>query len=660
MKGNGYIRLILILNFLIYSCSLLYAQKRYNIWTFGANGGLNFNTTPPSAFKSKSEGKEPPYYLSSICDRNGNLMFYTDGITVWNRDGFKMPKYNNWWPLAGSVMPLVCPRPGSDTLFWLFAISDAANPYELQALPLRLRAPGDIDEVIYPRPSGPNNFQKRLKTNCSMALAGTGHCNQRDYWITTYSDHALYSFLVTEAGINPAPVITKVPVSVISDSTVLVGLSNLKFAANGEKLMVPDFQQNKVVVFDFDNATGKLSNPVSISPQPGHTLEEAELSPDGSKLYVGFKYGENDGRPVVHHEIAQYDLSLGNPAAIEGSYTVVTPISDRESCNRATCFFVYRAMNVGPDGKIYVGMRYATRKTIPIDESFSVIEAPNSPGMACLYKKSALTIRMKYMFAGYNYLRSESYPLKENGIAVLKQSCFDKPVRFDLLFKKVDSVRWDFGDPASGTNNYSKAFTVEHTYPAPGLYKVKAVIYTNCISDTAAVELRIREDLAVNVPQEIKDTSICEGEPLVLNARNGTSNAYTWENGLILPDRTITEPGNYRVAIMNDCSISIRDFKVSVKACPCNVYVPTAFTPNNDGLNDSFKPAVQCYTKNYRLSVFNRYGQLVFVTTNPAVGWDGFVGPYRQQTGTFVWALEYLHPLSKKTISQKGTVVLLR
>lgn len=587
-------------------------------------------------------------------------MFYTDGLNVWNRDGFKMPKYNNWWPLAGNVMPLVCPRPGRDTLFYLFAVSDAANPYELQAFPLRLRASGDIDEMIYPRPSGPNNFQQKLKKNCSMVVAGTSHCNQKDFWISTYSDHGMYSFLVTETGVNETPVVSQVPASVITDSTISAGFSNMKFSANGEKAVLPDFDENKVIVFDFDNATGKFSNPIRLGVKQGITIEEIEISPDGSKLYVATKYPDNDGVPVIHHEIAQMDLHSGSAAAIEASFVLVTPISDRESCNRATCFFVYRAMNVGPDGKLYVGMRYATRETIPIDESFSVIEAPNAAGLNCLYKKAQLTVGMKYMFAGYNYVRSVSYSLKENGITVQKQNCADKPVKFGLLFTRVDSVKWDLGDAASGADNYSTVFNPQHQYPGPGTYTVKALIYSRCIVDTAITTITIKPDVSVQVPVNIIDTSLCVGDVLVLNARNGTSNAYTWENGLILPDRTITEAGHYKVMVMNDCSVAVKEFNVTYDRCPCAVYVPTAFTPNGDGLNDVFKPSTQCYAKQYKLCVFNRFGEMVFTSTDPGKGWDGSAGPYRQSSGTFIWTLQYQDPNSKKMLFQKGTVVMLR
>lgn len=83
---------------LIFMAGNLIAQKRNNIWGLGDGAGLNFNTTSVSLFKSKTGANNPPYYLSSICSKDGELLFYTDGLTVWNRDNFKLPKYNNWWP----------------------------------------------------------------------------------------------------------------------------------------------------------------------------------------------------------------------------------------------------------------------------------------------------------------------------------------------------------------------------------------------------------------------------------------------------------------------------------------------------------------------------------------------------------------------------------
>src|SRR5450432_1940616 len=96
------------------------AQKRNNIWCFGDSVVINFNTNPVSLFNSRSKGIDPPFYLSSICAKNGNLLFYTDGQTVWNRDNFKLPKFNNWWPWQGNVMPLITPHVGNDSLYYIF------------------------------------------------------------------------------------------------------------------------------------------------------------------------------------------------------------------------------------------------------------------------------------------------------------------------------------------------------------------------------------------------------------------------------------------------------------------------------------------------------------------------------------------------------------
>jgi len=213
-------------------------------------------------------------------------------------------------------------------------------------------------------------------------------------------------------------------------------------------------------------------------------------------------------------------------------------------------------------------------------------------------------------------------------MTVQKQNCADKPVQFGVLFTKVDSVKWDFGDAGSGTNNSSTSLHPSHQYPAPGSYTVKAVIYSKCIADTATAIVTIKPDVSVKVPAQIKDTSICVGDILVLNARDGTSNTYQWENGLFLADRTITEAGHYKVMIMNDCSLDSREFNVNYDRCPCAIYVPTAFTPNGDGLNDVFKPATQCYAKQFKFTVFNRFGQVIFTRQEPQKGLNGLLGPY--------------------------------
>jgi gliding motility-associated-like protein len=94
--------------------------------------------------------------------------------------------------------------------------------------------------------------------------------------------------------------------------------------------------------------------------------------------------------------------------------------------------------------------------------------------------------------------------------------------------------------------------------------------------------------------------------------------------------------------------------------CACKFYVPNAFTPNNDGLNDVFLPRYQCDFSNYELRVFNRWGQMVFRSESPSNGWDGTMSGSRQPVGVYVWQLTYKDAITGKATTLKGTVALIR
>ena len=89
-----------------------------------------------------------------------------------------------------------------------------------------------------------------------------------------------------------------------------------------------------------------------------------------------------------------------------------------------------------------------------------------------------------------------------------------------------------------------------------------------------------------------------------------------------------------------------------------DIYVPTAFTPNNDGLNDILKATPVGLKEFKRLAVYNRWGQLVFQTTNASKGWDGRVNGILQ-TGVFVWFAEGVDDHGT-TIRKKGTAILIQ
>lgn len=98
---------------------------------------------------------------------------------------------------------------------------------------------------------------------------------------------------------------------------------------------------------------------------------------------------------------------------------------------------------------------------------------------------------------------------------------------------------------------------------------------------------------------------------------------------------------------------------INTKNCPIYFYVPNAFTPNNDGTNDSFKPLLKGPVINYRFTVYNRYGNQVFTSSNPQQGWDGTFKSKKQDNAVFIWTCDYQFA-GKELINQKGTVTLIR
>jgi gliding motility-associated-like protein len=99
--------------------------------------------------------------------------------------------------------------------------------------------------------------------------------------------------------------------------------------------------------------------------------------------------------------------------------------------------------------------------------------------------------------------------------------------------------------------------------------------------------------------------------------------------------------------------------RVETKKCPFGIFFPNAFTPNQDGLNDIFKPVITGRPSVYKLVIYNRWGQQVFETTDPGAGWNGRIENSEQETGTYIWTCIYQFNTQEKMI-KKGSVILLR
>jgi gliding motility-associated-like protein len=228
------------------------------------------------------------------------------------------------------------------------------------------------------------------------------------------------------------------------------------------------------------------------------------------------------------------------------------------------------------------------------------------------------------------------------------------------LFNNVDSVKWDFGDPASNESNFSNLLTPQHSYPGPGTYNASAIIYRRCMSDTAFKEVVITTETAIKLPTFIMDTIACVGTKFTMDVKVPGATAYLWDNGLIYSDRIFDTAGKYSVTVYNNCSQDKNEFILNYKECPCDVWTPNAFTPNNDGLNDQFKPLVQCNVQDYEFKIFHRWGGLVFSSKEKEKGWNGKSNQTDAAAGVYVWMIQYKNPNSGQSFVEKGTVTLIR
>ncbi len=162
-----------------------------------------------------------------------------------------------------------------------------------------------------------------------------------------------------------------------------------------------------------------------------------------------------------------------------------------------------------------------------------------------------------------------------------------------------------------------------------------------------------------DLPKLPNDTIICENGRIdvELNAPNST---VVWDDESTGLTRIITEPGIYYATISNPSCSYTDTLLVEPAFCEdCKVYVPNAFTPNGDGLNDEFRLRANCDLLRYRINIFDRWGRKVFESDNIDVSWDGSESDHQ---GVFSYIVEYEFDLLRDTqvIIERGILTVVK
>lgn len=243
----------------------------------------------------------------------------------------------------------------------------------------------------------------------------------------------------------------------------------------------------------------------------------------------------------------------------------------------------------------------------------------------------------------------------------LTDGCFREPVPFFAgnADPSVNIQQWYW---LPGDGSIDSTASVTHIYPKGGQYQVGLFATGNggCHSDTLTQVIKIYETNAYAG----RDTVMTIGQPLQLHGTGGEM--YSWQPATGLNNPDIADP----VAILDqDMNYVLKAYTalgcatfdtIRIKAYkgPA-IYMPSAFTPNHDGINDRFRPVAVGITEISFFCIYNRYGQLLFSTANATEGWDGNFQGKAQPMGTYVWMVKG-RDYNGIIHSEKGTVTLIR
>ena len=331
------------------AATALAADKRNVNWHFGEHGGVTFiNGTPEPLPGSQMVSVEG---CATMSDPEGNLLFYTDGNTVWNRDHQVMPHGTDLaGAAAASQSALALPHPLDPTLYYIFTVS-TSNSAGLCFTLVDMTADEGRGDVIEEAKN-----VKLMDTSSEQQTAVSDGGN--GYWIIARpadGTDAWHAYHLTEEGISPTPVISNVG-RVLSGSEI----GMLRASPDGMYLAMAYYHAKMVALYDFDVFSGKISNE-RILDSGILGFYAVEFSPDSTKLY----FNRNG-------QLMQLDLLAEDIA------------------NARTLIATYPNIHVpqlGPDDKIYVGNSGS--------EALSVINQPNLAGLACDFQMDAVEISGK-------------------------------------------------------------------------------------------------------------------------------------------------------------------------------------------------------------------------------------------------------------------------
>lgn len=689
------IKIITISFVLLFLSSNTGAQNIYTNWYFGQVAGITFNTNPPTAIQGSqmdtSEG------CASISDDAGNLLFYTDGVNVWDRNHTAMPNGSGLLGSSSSTQSaLIVPIPNSNSMFYIFTIQDCLSTGDLRYSIVDMNLNFGNGDIV---PTSKNIFLSTNQTEKLVAASAT-NCG---IWVLTHQrdNNKFEARLVTGNGISN-PIFSEAG-SIHVDINDLVGA--MKVSKNNLKIGLTTRSQI-IELLDFNPTTGLVSNPIALFPNIGNEAGYgACFSPDNSKFYILEVNMLN-----FSCDIFQFDISSTNPATILNSKQYVgttTNIGD---------------LQIGPDNKIYFITGWYSN-------FLGVIPNPNLESPACgfilqgvnlgaavstyclpneirtagsgneVYLGNDTTICSGSLLldagAGdYTYLwqdgsTNQTFNVTTSGTYNVIKTNLNSCVSFDtieVLVGEIPVVSVSDEEICNGSNvdlNATGATTYTWSPPiglntatgatvnaSPTVTTTYTIIgTTNGCSDTALAVVTVIP--LPNATIYATPNPVLSSNPVVTFSTPNTEGELSWyHNNLLISQlnqftMTLPEtPGNFVVQLVVKNSLGCADTsKITVVIQEDIVfYVPNSFTPDGNALNNVFKPVITSGIDetSYELLIYDRWGELIYQTNTITEVWDGTFKGKMKQDGTYTWTIKFKSKYTSEVFEHIGNVVLLK
>lgn len=446
-----------LLALLFLSSYVSHAQLEASIWYFGEYAGLDFRSGVPVPLEDGELNTDEG--CAAISDSGGNLLFYTDGSRIWNRNHQVMTNGNGLLgDFSSTQSAIIVPKPDTPGIYYVFTVAKEGEPAGINYSEVDMSLNGGLGAVV--------SKNIHLYGPSMEKLTAVKHANGRDIWVLTHdwynADFVVY--LVTPTGVDTNAVVSTVGRDMSISNLRSTAIGYLKASPDGSKVAI-SHRDHGSELLDFDNATGVLSNAIVLNNDPDQY--GVEFSPSSKVLYLA----------PFSNAVYQYDLTA---ADIPGSATVINNNLYGES-----------GMQLALDGKIYMVLNGVNR--------MSVIHDPNVLGVGCNYERDAINLGSGRGFIGLPpFIQSYFYI---NDIQA-DNLCFGQSTDFMVnVSEPISSILWDFGDGTTSTVEVPS-----HTYAAPGSYTVEVSVTTASGTDVKSTDIEISE---VPLAQSVLDVEVC-------------------------------------------------------------------------------------------------------------------------------------------------------